>query len=538
MHGPRGLKSTNPFAVMKPEDQLIDALLREQARQREGDEDLLSAIDRALKDDGDRRQPASKWRRLLPLSIAAGLAIGAVVIHQQRDDGAPELAIGPDSPLAERTTTGVPAEPAPQAVEAPVAAAARGSAPMRAMEVAEGDPAMAPRAARMERQAMPMPAVETPEEIPAALAADSAALGEADAMPADGEIAVARVEVEISRRAQARSMPLRREPAAGLPDEALADPAPGDPGDLGATQIPRVFSRDHGRRLIDQPWKSPWQEAVSNVPVEVDTAAYATLLRLLRNGQPVPPDEVRIEQLIHAFDYGYPPPSGDEAFAVSSLLATSPWHPERLLARLAIKGRDGDGGVGRDFQAKLVGPAEVIAREVKLQVEFNPGKVKAYRLIGHARRAPRQPPVDYGEGAAGGIVAGHTLTALFEIIPVGAEGPELGGVDELKYQRPADRPELVESDEWFTLKLRSKPAGDARSRLIEVPVTGEPLAWREAGGDFRMAAAVALAGMKWRGRDEVAGIGWERLQEIAGPALDDDPDGRRAEFFELIKDQP
>jgi len=189
----------------------------------------------------------------------------------------------------------------------------------------------------------------------------------------------------------------------------------------------------------------------------------------------------------------------------------------------------------RIFQQKLTGTLVTIAKDVKIQVEFNPGKVKAYRLIGYANRILRHEDFNNDKVDAGDIGAGHTVTAFYEIVPQGVDGPNTGGVDPLRYQSPAANRETVASDEWFTLKLRHKqPDGDVSSK-IETVMTGAPVAWDQTDTDFRFASAVALCGMKLRGITEVADISWQRVEELARPGLADDPQEQRAGFVEMLR---
>ena len=99
-------------------------------------------------------------------------------------------------------------------------------------------------------------------------------------------------------------------------------------------------------------------------------------------------------------------------------------------------------------------------------------------------------------------LAGHTVTAIYEVVPLGVELPKMGGVDNLKYQKPANR-RATDSPEWMTVKLRyKKPDGD-KSSLIELPVKNDPRAWKEANPEFLFAAGVALFGEKLRQSDRV-----------------------------------
>jgi Ca-activated chloride channel family protein len=466
------------------------------------------------------------------------------------------------------------------------------------------------------------------------------------------------------------------------------------------------MSRENYGPLVDQPWKSPWQDALSTFSIDVDTASYTNVRRMILDGRSVPPDAVRIEELVNYFDYQYGGPRGEGPFAVHGNLATCPWKPQHLLARVAIKGRevdakarpasnlvflidvsgsmqdplklpllkrsmrvlldqlderdrvgmvvyagsegvvldptvlderglsaaiqalekleaggstnggagikrayemaakhlvpggvnrvilatDGDFNVGttgqgdlvslvkkgatsgvnlsvigfgtgnlndammeaitnhgngnyfyidgdhearRVFLQKLTGTLVTIAKDVKIQVEFNPGKVQAYRLIGYANRILRHEDFANDKVDAGDIGAGHTVTAFYEIVPQGVAMPDTGSVDASRYQKPAER-DLVASDDWFTLKLRHKhPEGEV-SALIETPVKGEPVAWEQAGNDFRFASAVALCGMKLRQMPEMADVAWTKVMEIARPALAEDPQEQRVEFVEMV----
>ena len=189
----------------------------------------------------------------------------------------------------------------------------------------------------------------------------------------------------------------------------------------------------------------------------------------------------------------------------------------------------------RVFQQKLTGTLVTIAKDVKIQVEFNPGKVKAYRLIGYANRILRHEDFNNDKVDAGDIGAGHTVTAFYEIVPQGVEGPNIGGVDPLRYQKPTADRQPVASDEWFTLKLRHKqPEGDVSAK-IETVMTGAPTAWERTDTDFQFASAVALCGMKLRQTADVTDISWQRVEELARPGLTDDPQEQRAGFVEMLR---
>ena len=134
-----------------------------------------------------------------------------------------------------------------------------------------------------------------------------------------------------------------------------------------------------------------------------------------------------------------------------------------------------------------------VAKDVKFQVEFNPAKVGAYRLIGYENRLLKDEDFKDDAKDAGDIGSGHTVTALYEIVPVGVK-LDVPGVDPLKYQTPA-KPAGA-SGEWLTVKMRYKhPEGETSKELVAVmPGNAE----KAMGEDFRFAAAVAEFGLVLR----------------------------------------
>ena len=176
-----------------------------------------------------------------------------------------------------------------------------------------------------------------------------------------------------------------------------------------------------------------------------------------------------------------------------------------------------------------------IAKDVKIQVEFNPARVAGYRLIGYENRLLAKEDFNDDEKDAGEIGAGHSVTALYEIMPAGQPIPGSPSVDPLKYQRP-EQDSSATSDELLTVKLRyKKPDGD-KSKLIEIPLTAEDIPdFDAASEDFRFTSAVAAFGMKLRGSPDAGKISWPEIQEIARGALGHDPGSYRAEFLTLIE---
>ena len=175
-----------------------------------------------------------------------------------------------------------------------------------------------------------------------------------------------------------------------------------------------------------------------------------------------------------------------------------------------------------------------IAKDVKIQVEFNPSLVVGYRLVGYENRLLAKEDFNDDRKDAGEIGAGHSVTAFYELVPVGQPLPDQTSVDPLKYQAAARQAAI--SDELLTVKLRYKaPDGDS-SRLLEVPVrAGAEIAFDKASQDFQFAAAVAAFGMKLRSSPQSENISWEDIQKIARRSLSEDLGTYRAEFLTLVE---
>jgi Ca-activated chloride channel family protein len=174
------------------------------------------------------------------------------------------------------------------------------------------------------------------------------------------------------------------------------------------------------------------------------------------------------------------------------------------------------------------GTLMTIAKDVKIQVEFNPARVAGYRLIGYESRVLAAQDFNDDRKDAGEIGAGHQVTALYEVIPAGQVVPG-AAVDALRYQTPPDRAPGAATDEWMTVKLRwKKPDGDVSDK-IELPFT--PAAKDEgATPDFDFAAAGAMAGMILRDSSEKGGANWGLVAELAKGGIGKDEGGYRAEF--------
>lgn len=169
----------------------------------------------------------------------------------------------------------------------------------------------------------------------------------------------------------------------------------------------------------------------------------------------------------------------------------------------------------------------VVARDVKLQVEFNPSQISEYRLLGYENRALKREDFNNDKVDAGEIGAGHTVTALYEIVPKG----EQGWLEPLRY---ATAPAVENtSAELALLRVRYKPAAGGASQLIERPIRNQTT---QASDDLRFAAAVAAFAQQLKGDGRYTGS--MRLQDtaaLARSARGDDPFGLRNEFVQLVE---
>ena len=175
-----------------------------------------------------------------------------------------------------------------------------------------------------------------------------------------------------------------------------------------------------------------------------------------------------------------------------------------------------------------------IAKDVKIQIEFNPAKVKAYRLIGYENRVMANEDFNDDIKDAGELGAGHTVTALYEIIPTGSTR-EVRTTDELKYREVKVKANASLKNEVMTVKFRYKRPGEDVSNLIEKPVLYDEVALNEASGNFRFSAAVAGFGMLLRDSQDKGSLTYEEVIALARNSRGRDENGYRTEFISLVK---
>ncbi len=183
---------------------------------------------------------------------------------------------------------------------------------------------------------------------------------------------------------------------------------------------------------------------------------------------------------------------------------------------------------------EMAGTLLTIAKDVKLQIEFNAARVQAYRLIGYENRMLKSEDFNDDKKDAGELGAGHTVTALYEIIPVGVKA-SLPDVDELKYQKTQLTEGATASRELLTVKFRYKDPEGETSKLIVRAVEDQALPWSGVSEDFQFAAAAAGFGMLLRGSKAAGDLTLGQVEKMARGALGQDEGGYRAEMIRLVE---
>ncbi|WAC42152.1 YfbK domain-containing protein [Pedobacter sp. SL55] len=179
-----------------------------------------------------------------------------------------------------------------------------------------------------------------------------------------------------------------------------------------------------------------------------------------------------------------------------------------------------------------------VAKDVKLQIEFNPAKVQAYRLIGYENRLLNNEDFNDDQKDAGEMGAGHTVTALYEIIPVGVESKFVKSVDALKYQKTKKNTSssFSNTNELLTVKMRYKQPDGNRSKLLEQPVVDHYQdKLTKTSDNFKFSASVAMFGMLLRQSEFVQESTFEQAIALAEGAKGVDKEGYRAEYVKIAK---
>jgi len=209
------------------------------------------------------------------------------------------------------------------------------------------------------------------------------------------------------------------------------------------------------------------------------------------------------------------------------------------MEQLADKGNGNYYYIDNLMEAKKVfvndmrGTLFTIAKDVKLQIEFNPAKVKAYRLIGYENRLLNKEDFADDTKDAGELGAGHTVTALYEIIPYGSQ-EEVPGVDDLRYQDNRISPKAFKSKEIMTLKLRYKKPDGKKSKLIVHPLKDRDISLARTSESFKFSAAVAAFGMLLHDSEFKGDSTYKSVLNLARDGKGKDAFGYRSEFIQLV----
>ncbi|PIF31024.1 Ca-activated chloride channel family protein [Flavobacterium sp. 9] len=469
---------------------------------------------------------------------------------------------------------------------------------------------------------------------------------------------------------------------------------------------PVVTNQEDYDAFVENAFESPKTAPLSTFSIDVDNASYTNIRRFINNGQAVPKDAVRVEEMVNFFKYNYPQPKNQHPFSINTELSDSPWNTKNQILRIGLQGKniatenlpasnmvflidvsgsmgddnklplliqsmkilvnelrakdnvaivvyagaagmvlsptsgdeketiidalenleaggstaggegielaykvatenfikggnnrvilatDGDFNVGSSSNSdmeKLIeqkrktgvfltclgygmgnykdskmetladkgngnyayidniqeanrflgkefkGSMFAIAKDVKIQIEFNPKQVQAYRLIGYENRKLR--PEDFKNDAidAGELGSNHTVTALYEIIPAGVESDYLNQQpDALKYTKVQETGNNY-SNELATIKFRyKKPDGDKSIEMVNV-IENKAVALNKASDDFKFSTAVAWFGLKLRDSKLISNKSSDDILKLAKQGLSKDSEGYKAEFIRLVQ---
>jgi hypothetical protein len=239
------------------------------------------------------------------------------------------------------------------------------------------------------------------------------------------------------------------------------------------------------------PFISVSQNPVSSFPLNTDSESYDDLRLALVDDRLPPPESVRIEGLINAFDYDYAGPVGNAVFAAHIEVGRCPWQNSHRLARVAIKARPGSG---------------TVAQAVRAEVTFNPALAKSYRLLGYQN-------LGAGPSMGESIIGGQAVTALYEVVPIATA------------QGEAD---------LLTLGIRYRQPGRPSEFVIEFPGRdGHDV--QPASADFDFAAGVAEFGMLMSNAPSQGHAGFDDVIRLTRAGRGADPAGQRRQFIDLAR---
>lgn len=217
-------------------------------------------------------------------------------------------------------------------------------------------------------------------------------------------------------------------------------------------------------------------------------------------------------------------------------------HNDSMMEQISGRGNgnyafiDSEAEADRVLVEQTSGTLVTIARDVKIQVEFNPTEVAAYRLIGYENRKLANEDFKDDTKDAGEIGAGHNVTAIYELIPAKGDTDALAPkIDELRYQKSVPASEAALDGELMTVKLRYKKPDSDSSIPLEFPVKDSGQGFEAATSDFKFATAVAGFGMLLRSSEHIGNWTMSEVESVAEGAKGEDTHGLRAEFIEMVR---
>lgn len=269
--------------------------------------------------------------------------------------------------------------------------------------------------------------------------------------------------------------------------------------------------------LAENSFESPMTAPLSTFMLNVENNAYIEIRNAVNKGIKVPVSAVRIAEMINYFEYKYPQPQDQNPVSINTEYSSCPWNSKHKLVKIGLQGKNSSG---------------IIAKDVRLQIEFNPMIVKGYRLIGYEKRKPR--PEDFKNiSDATEIGGGHTVTALYEVIPINVESQYFEEPDGLKYTKINTGTTF--GNELATVKFRYKKTDAGKSVEMVKAIPNKPVLLQDSSNDFRFCAAVAWFGLKLRGSEFIGNVSKADLLKLAKGSLTADAEGSRMEFIRLVE---
>ncbi|MCP4150889.1 MAG: DUF3520 domain-containing protein [bacterium] len=290
---------------------------------------------------------------------------------------------------------------------------------------------------------------------------------------------------------------------------------PGLPANNYQHKVPRgvsdVIDKNESINLYKKPFSSPLEKPSSTFSLKVGTTSYPRVRRALRKKQMPPQEIVKIEEMINYFSYEYPQPKGEHPIGVFTEINACPWAPSHHLLHIGLQGKIvfGDG---------LKDSMYIIAKDVKINISFNPKRVKGYRLIGYANRRPKLVALKDVSKLSGELTAGQSVTSLYEIIPL---EPSVDSPDNAAQ-------ELARVNVSYRVPL----GVDKKIVSSGVPV---PRSNDSPSGRFTFSAAVAQFGMLLKNPDGNHEFAFDEILTMAMEAMGEDRYGHRAQFIKILE---